>query len=105
VYKSELPVTKGYFLNHQDELFKKYILDISCQGRAYFQDEYREALELFSIPQLKQLEQDGLVELNNRYVQVTGLGKSFTRNICRAFDLHLLQKNIPDSVGTYSKAI
>ena len=105
VNSGELPVTKGYFLNHQDEQFRKYILDISCQGRTYFQDEYRQDLELFSIPQLKQLEQDGLVELNNRYVEVTALGKSFIRNICRAFDLHLLQKNIPDGVVTYSKAI
>ncbi len=105
VNNRELPVTKGYFLNHQDEQFKKYILDISCQGRTYFQEEYREALEMFSFPQLKKLEQDGLVELNNRYVQVTGLGKSFIRNICRAFDLHLLRKNMSDSRSTYSKAI
>jgi oxygen-independent coproporphyrinogen III oxidase len=105
VNNRELPVNKGYFLNNQDEQFKKYILDISCQGRAYFQDEYRQDLELFSIPQLKQLEQDGLVELNNRYVEVTGLGKSFIRNICRAFDLHLLRKNMSDSTCTYSKAI
>jgi oxygen-independent coproporphyrinogen-3 oxidase len=46
-----------------------------------------------------------LVELNDRYVQVTGLGKSFIRNICRAFDLHLLRKNMSDSTGTYSRAI
>ena len=105
VNNRDLPVNKGYFLNHQDEQFKKYILDISCQGRTYFQDEYREALEMFSFPQLKKLELDGLVELNDRYVQVTGLGKSFIRNICRAFDLHLLRKNMSDSAGTYSRAI
>jgi oxygen-independent coproporphyrinogen III oxidase len=105
VSSREFPVNKGYFLNHQDELFKKYILDISCQGRTYFQEEYREALELFSIPLLKRLEQDDLVELNDRYVQVTGLGKSFIRNICRAFDLHLLQKELPGSERAYSRAI
>jgi oxygen-independent coproporphyrinogen III oxidase len=101
----ELPVNKGYFLNHQDELFKKYILDISCRGRTYFQDEYREDLELFSFPLLKDLERDGLVELKKHYVEVTLLGKNFIRNICRAFDQHFLRKNISDTPGTYSKAI
>ena len=104
IRNGELSVNKGYFLNHQDEQFKKYILDISCQGRTYFHEEDREALELFSFPELRKLEQDGLVELNNRYVEVTTLGKSFIRNICRAFDLHLLQKELPGQ-GIFSRAI
>jgi oxygen-independent coproporphyrinogen-3 oxidase len=105
INNNELPVKKGYFLNRQDEQFKKYILDISCQGRTHFRDEDREALELFSFPQLRQLELDGLVTLNDRNVEVTPLGKNFIRNICRAFDLHLLKKDMPDSTKTYSKAI
>jgi oxygen-independent coproporphyrinogen-3 oxidase len=105
VNNKELPVTKGYFLNHQDEQFKKYILDISCRGITYFHEEDMEALELFTIPQLRQLELDGLVVLNKRYVELTPLGKSFIRNICKAFDLHLLQKDISDFKQTYSRAI
>jgi oxygen-independent coproporphyrinogen-3 oxidase len=105
INKRELPVNKGYFLNHQDEQFRKYILDMSCMGRTYFHEEDREALEQFSFPQLRELEQDGLVELNNRYVEVTAVGKSFIRNICRAFDLHLLQKDITENKSKYSKAI
>jgi oxygen-independent coproporphyrinogen III oxidase len=45
------------------------------------------------------------VILNDRNVEVTPLGKNFIRNICRAFDLHLLQKESPDGTRTYSKAI
>jgi oxygen-independent coproporphyrinogen III oxidase len=105
INRKELPVIKGFFLNHQDEQFKKYILDISCQGRTYFHDQDREALELFTIPQLRQLELDGLVMLHKRYVEVTGLGKSFIRNICKAFDLHLLKKDLTDGRRTYSHAI
>ena len=105
INNKELPVVKGYFLNHQDEQFKKYILDISCQGRTHFQEEDRETLELFTFPLLRQLELDGLVILNNRFVEVTDLGKSFTRNICRAFDLHLLKKDVSDGTKTYSRAI
>jgi oxygen-independent coproporphyrinogen-3 oxidase len=105
INNNELPVKKGYFLNQQDEQFKKYILDISCQGRTQFRDQDRETLELFTFPQLRQLELDGLVLLNDRYAEVTPLGKSFIRNICRAFDLHLLKKDITDNTRTYSKAI
>ena len=105
INNKELPVVKGYFLNHQDEQFKKYILDISCQGRTHFQEEDRETLELFTFPLLRQLELDGLVVLNHRNVEVTELGKSFTRNICRAFDLHLLKKDVSDGTKTYSRAI
>jgi oxygen-independent coproporphyrinogen-3 oxidase len=105
IYNNELPVKKGYFLTRQDEQFKKYILDISCQGRTYFHEGDMKTLEQFSFPQLKQLEQDGLVKMNSRFVELTSLGKSFIRNICRAFDLHLLQKEIPENKSIYSRAI
>jgi oxygen-independent coproporphyrinogen-3 oxidase len=101
----ELPVTKGYFLNKQDESFRKYILDISCQGRTHFKDEDNEALQIFTFPELKKLELDGLVRLDSRSVEVTGLGKNFIRNICRAFDLHLLKKATADDKKSYSRAI
>jgi oxygen-independent coproporphyrinogen-3 oxidase len=100
-----LPVIKGYFLNHQDQQFKKYILDISCLGRTHFHEEDRETLEQYSFPQLRQLEQDGLLTLNPRYVELTPLGKFFVRNICRAFDLNLLQKDQANLKQTYSKAV
>ena len=99
-----LPVNKGFFLNRQDENFKRYILDISCRGRTHFNREDKEVLDLFSFPVLRQLESDGLVMLDDRSVEVTESGKRFIRNICVAFDLHLLQKN--DAVAkTYSRAI
>ena len=50
VNRKELPVIKGYFLNNQDERFKKYILDISCQGRTYLNEEDEETLQLYTFP-------------------------------------------------------
>lgn len=105
VNRKELPVTKGFFLSNQDERFKKYILDISCQGRTCFNKQDEETLHLFTFPQLRQLEQDGLVKLNPLNVEVTETGRSFIRIICRAFDLHLLNKSIADNKKTYSQAI
>jgi oxygen-independent coproporphyrinogen III oxidase len=105
VNNKELPVIKGYFSNSQDERFKKYILDISCQGRTCFNEEDSEILQLFIFPQLRKLELDGLVSFNNLHVEVTRLGKSFIRNICMAFDLHLLNKSLTEAKQKYSMAI
>ena len=97
VNSKELPVKKGYFLNSQDERFKKYILDISCQGRTYFNEQDNETLQLFTFPKLRQLELDGLVKLNVQHVELTESGRSFIRNICMAFDLHLLNRSTADN--------
>jgi oxygen-independent coproporphyrinogen-3 oxidase len=100
-----LPTQKGYFLNGQDKNFKKYILDISCKGRTYFRREDLPVLEQISFPQLRKLELDGLVNFNDRFVEVTQLGKSFIRNICRAFDMHLFKKETSTGEKVYSRAI
>jgi oxygen-independent coproporphyrinogen III oxidase len=102
---NKLPVARGYFLNKQDESFRKYILNISCQGKTCFRDEDNEALQFYSLPELRQLELDGLVILNIRSVEVTESGKNFIRNICKAFDLHLLKKSATDGLKAYSLAI
>jgi oxygen-independent coproporphyrinogen III oxidase len=104
VNKRELPVIKGYFLNNQDERFKKYIRDISCQRKTYFNEQDMETLQIFTLPQLRELEIDGLVQLNQRHVEVTEPGKSFIRNICSAFDLHLHSKSLAEG-RQFSKAV
>jgi len=44
------------------------------------------------IARLKPLLEDGLVEINGTVISVTGLGRSFLRIICMAFDEHLADK-------------
>jgi len=103
VEQNTIPVQKGYFLNSEDIAFRKYILDISCQGRAIFATEHLSILEKYTFPQLQDLATDGLVIYNKSGLQVTELGQHFIRNICKAFDLHLLGNGTVDS--TFSKAI
>ncbi len=104
VNKKELPVIKGFFLNNLDERFRKYIHDISCQGKTYFNELDRDILQLYTLPLLRQLEMDGLVKVNDLYVEVTVLGGSFIRNVCSAFDLFLHNKSIAKG-KQYSKAV
>lgn len=106
VSKGEFPLLKGYFLDEQDYAFRQYILNISCEGKAAFHKDHQALLHQYSFPELRHLAADGLVEFDEAGLVVTTLGRNFIRNICKAFDLHLLRgqallgKNL-----LYSKAI
>lgn len=103
--REELAVMRGYFLSETDQHFRNYILDISCRGRTQFRSEDLELLEQFSFPELKELAADGLVRFSQEELFLTPLGHHFVRNVCRAFDLHLLANIDGQSRPLYSKAI
>ena len=103
--KGELPLSKGCFLNQEDEVFKKHILDIICNGSTYFGHQYVDQLQKYSFPILEELQNDGLVVLSRRQVEVTETGKNFLRNICRAFDLKQLRTVADQNRSVYSQAI
>jgi oxygen-independent coproporphyrinogen-3 oxidase len=103
--QNKLPVHRGYFLSEEDIAFRKYILNISCNGKTFFQKENLPELRKYSFPELKKLEKDGLVIWNEDELEVTALGRHFIRNICKAFDLHLLRSHAESNKPLYSKAI
>ncbi len=105
VEKNELPVMRGYFLTEEDVAFRKYILDISCRGTTIFKDEDLPMLVKYTFPELTKLEKDDLIKWDKEGVIVTELGTHFIRNICRAFDLHLLRNQKETSTSRFSKAI
>jgi oxygen-independent coproporphyrinogen III oxidase len=105
IRNGEIPLAKGCFLNQEDEIFKKYILDIICNGSTYFGNQYLEQLQKYSFPILEQLQNDGLVVLSRRHVEVTEIGKNFIRNICSAFDLKQLRSLTDQNRSVYSQAI
>ena len=87
----ELPVKKGYFLDKEDLLFRKYILDLMCKGRTWLHLEDADTLLDYTFPELTKLQEDGLIKWEGNLVKVTKTGHHFLRNICRAFDIHLLK--------------
>ncbi len=105
INKNEFPVFRGYFLNDEDVAFRKYILDISCHGKTQLNPIHLPLLEQFSFPELKKLEADNLVKWDTEKVEVTETGRHFIRNICFAFDLHLLRNLTKNSKPIFSKAI
>lgn len=105
IERNELPVKRGYFLSEEDVAFKNYILDISCKGKTTFKKEHLPLLKEFSFSELIKLEQDQLINWSEEGVTVTALGAHFIRNICKAFDLHLLRNQQETAGPRFSKAI
>ncbi|HET9432042.1 MAG TPA: coproporphyrinogen III oxidase, partial [Chitinophagaceae bacterium] len=105
IQKNELPVFRGYLLTEEDQAFRQYILDISCRNKSIFKPEHLPLLKEFSFPELEKLEKDNLIEWNDAGLTVTPIGRHFIRNICSAFDLHLLRNQEKDQTQRFSKAI
>lgn len=91
--KNEIPVCKGHILNEEDLIIRKHILNLMCQfstswdGNHLYFEELPEVLH-----QLQEMENDGLLIIQNNTITVTEIGKPFVRNICMAFDLRLKRK-------------
>ncbi len=99
---------KGFLLSEEDELRRELIIDLFCNfhldtGRleeSYgiaFREHFAEELEA-----LEGMQRDGLVEIHERGIKVTDLGRFFIRNICMTFDEYLKTE---DSAGKYSRTI
>ncbi len=91
--KNEIPVFKGHILSEEDLIIRQHILNIMCQFETSWNDEKFQFPELTEvIDSLYEMQQDGLLELQENKLIVTEKGKPFVRNICMAFDLHLKRK-------------
>jgi len=93
----EWPVFKGHDLTAEDLVIRKHILNIMCRFQTSWKDDSLkfEGLDT-TISKLKEIELDGLLDLGKEGLQVKEEGRPFIRNICMAFDLHLLRKK-PDT--------
>ena len=68
-----------------------------CQFETSWDDDnsyFNEIPEV--LVQLREMEKDGLVSIQNNSINVTDAGKPYVRNICMAFDL-LLKRKAPDT--------
>ncbi len=99
------PVHKGLFLTAEDRRFGKYIMDLICNGQTLIAAVDNEPYEQYVLPLLRDLELDGLIELKSYSVTVTTLGKNFIRNICSAFDLHLIRQRVDAGKKVFSSSV
>jgi len=93
----KLPIFRGHLLTDEDLIIRKHILNLMCEFSTSWTDAstyFKEIPEV--LIQLKEMEKDGLLEMNKDSLKVTESGKPYIRNICMAFDLHLKRK-APDT--------
>ncbi len=105
----ELPVMRGYRLSDEDKLRQAVIMAILCQGRVDyaalragfgidFRGHFAEPLAA-----LADLANDGLVLLHEDSLEVTPLGRMFSRNVAMPFDAYL--KQAEGDKPTFSKTV
>lgn len=91
--QNELPLLRGHLLTNEDLKIRKHILNLMCQFETSWNDSQMQFKELpMILNQLEEMEHDGLIEIKEHKISITEKGKSFVRNVCMAFDLHLMRK-------------
>lgn len=92
-----LPVFRGHILSNEDLIIRTHILNLMCQFKTSWTKEKLLFKELPDVLiRLKEMEKDGLININSKSIEVTTKGLPFVRNVCMAFDL-LLQRKKPNT--------
>ncbi len=88
-----LPVFRGHILTKEDLIVRKHILNLMCNFTTSWENPMLYFPELSDILiKLKELENDGLLEIHSKKIEVTRKGRPFVRNICLPFDMRLQRK-------------
>ena len=92
-----IPVYRGHILNKEDLIIRRHILNLMCQFKTSWKSEDMNFQELPEVlNNLREMQDDGLLKIDETSVAVTKKGYPFVRNICMAFDL-LLQRRKPET--------
>ncbi len=92
-----LPIHKGHNLTEEDLLIRKHILNMMCSLETSWKDpslRFEELPEVLS--KLKEMQDDGLIEIGPDKIRITEKGRPYVRNVCMAFDI-LLQRSKPET--------
>lgn len=92
VEEGKIPVFRGHILNDEDLIIRRHILNLMCQLETTFTDKNTFAELPEALEKLKEMQEDGLVELADDFVKITEKGRVFTRNVAMAFDLRMMRK-------------
>jgi oxygen-independent coproporphyrinogen-3 oxidase len=85
---------KGHILDDEDLIIRKHILNLTCEFETSWGNESLYFKEIPAvISDLKEMENDHLIVIEENKIKITEAGRPFVRNICMAFDLHLKRKS------------
>lgn len=90
---NQIPVFKGHVLNAEDLKIRQHILNLMCRFTTSWDDPALQFPEITQVlKQLEEMQQDGLITIDQDRVTILEKGKPFIRNVCMAFDLRLNRK-------------
>jgi oxygen-independent coproporphyrinogen-3 oxidase len=104
--QQHLPLLRGYELNADDLLRREVISQLICHFRLEFAAIERQFDIAFfdyfadELEALAQMQEDGLLTVSDRGIEVSPAGMLLIRNICMVFDAYLGQRQ-----QSYSKVI
>ncbi|MBD78618.1 MAG: oxygen-independent coproporphyrinogen III oxidase [Crocinitomicaceae bacterium] len=91
--RGELPLFRGHFLNEEDLVLRRHILNLMCHFKTSWTEEENNTIDFQEIcSRLVEMEEDGLCTIEPNGLTVTEKGQGFVRNICMAFDLRMYRK-------------
>lgn len=87
----ELAICKGHLLTDEDLLIRRKIMNIMCLMETDLQQDELESYPEI-IERLREMENDGLIEIADDKIIINEAGRSYLRNVCMAFDLRMIRK-------------
>jgi oxygen-independent coproporphyrinogen-3 oxidase len=93
----------GHALTEEDLILRKNIIELMCNGNTTLVNRIDKRFLKEAFNKLKQLEGDGLLEVENNTISISDKGQLFVRNICAAVDARMWRKSSQEE--TFSKAI
>ena len=89
----EIPVFRGHVLSNEDLIIRQHILNLMCQFQTSWHDADMQFPELQQVlAELKEMQQDQLLRIEENSIYVLEAGRPFVRNLCMAFDLKLKRR-------------
>lgn len=93
--QGQLPIVRGLPLTRDDLVRRAVIMSLMCQGQLLYESinlayliDFKKYFEP-ELLRLGQLAQDGLIEIDDTGIQVTGTGWFFVRGVAMVFDRYL----------------
>ena len=94
IHSGKLPVFRGHQLSPIDLIIRKHILNIMCHFETSWSGEEMQFPNLSDcLNRLEEMEKDGLVIIDQENCTLTlpEHARPYVRNVCMAFDLHLIE--------------
>lgn len=94
----KLPIMRGVVLNEDDQLRREVITELMCNfklDKSKFNEKYTIDFDSYfeeALFNLDSLQDDGLIELGEKSLRITDVGRLLIRNIAMNFDYYLMKK-------------